>query len=245
MIRAHPLLLFFGQRWIAFCGLLGPIILLAYFVIPFFVGWPFGGATPDVLRDYATTNATFFYAGAWLQAIGTVLCVVFFLGLVSLTASVMRPAGLAVIVASTTLLCLVLVEGVFMVTVPQAASAGDLATVATAFTLSNGAFTRAFAAVPAPATYIAIGVMLRGSALLGSRFAMIALALGCAFEVAAVAAIVSPAGIVIAIVLSAAQSLWIVAAALALMRRAAPSSDSTRSAPLARGPERSGRAGEP
>jgi len=55
--------------------------------------------------------------------------------------------------------------------VPTAAAAGDLATVATTFALSNGTFARVFAIGPAPATYLALGSMLRDSPVLDRRFA--------------------------------------------------------------------------
>ena len=66
------------------CGIIGPLLLTMYFATPVFVSWPTAGAPPDQLMQYAKTHEVIFYLGAWLQATGALLCVVFFLVLVQL-----------------------------------------------------------------------------------------------------------------------------------------------------------------
>lgn len=206
-------------RIVAWCGIVGPLALTAYFVAPLFLDWPFAGGTAATLSAYALSHASFLYAGAWLQAVGSALSVTFFLGLVALARAAGRASGLIVLAGAISLLALVLVEGVFMVAAPIAAASGDTAMAATVFTLANGVFVRAFAVVPAPATYAGLGMLLRDSAVVGPRLATSALVIAIAFELAAFLSILHPAGAVLAIVLSVAQSLWIWSAAVALLRR--------------------------
>ncbi len=70
-----------SRRVAARCGILGPILLVLYFGAPAFTGWPYAGASPEQVTAYATTHAWLFYAGAWLQVTGTLLSLVFFMGL--------------------------------------------------------------------------------------------------------------------------------------------------------------------
>jgi hypothetical protein len=191
------------------------VALTAYFAAPAFTGWPYGGASAAQLISYGESHETLFYAGAWLQATGTLLSVIFFLTLVQLAGAASRLWGILVIVASTALLSLVLVEAVFLVAVPQAAATGDAATVVTAFTLSNGIFVRVFPLAPASASYIALGAIILESHVLPRAFGISALSIGLAFVVAGLVAVFSAAGLIASVVLSVTQELWIFAAAIA------------------------------
>jgi hypothetical protein len=144
--------------------------------------------------------------------------VTFFLAIVHLAGATTRLAGLLLIVASTALLALVLVEAALLVAVPMAAAAGDKATVVTTFDLSNGVFVRVFPLAPSSISYMALGVVILGSRLLHPWLGYAAIGLGVAFELAGVIAVVSSAGLILVIVLAAGQELWIVAAAIALWR---------------------------
>ncbi len=201
------------------CGVVGPLALAVYFGAPALTGWPYAGAAPADLAQYALAHQMLFFAGAWFQVTGTLLSVVFFLAIVQLAGATARLAGLLVVVAATALLSLVLVEAALLVAVPIAAATGDLATVATTFALSNGPFARVFPLAPSSVTYVALGVVILGSTVVGRRFGQVALAIGIAFELTGMLAIVSPVGLIAAIALSAGQALWILAAAAALLRR--------------------------
>ena len=202
----------------AACGIVGPVFLAIYFAAPAFSNWPYAGATAGQLTSYALGHPSLFYAGAWFQVTGTLLCVIFFLAILQLAGSTTRLPGLLVVVASTTLLGLVLVEAALLVAVPMAAGSGDTATVATTFDLSNGVFVRVFPLAPASISYIALGAVILGSGVLHRWFGFAALGLGIAFEVAGTIAVLSSAGLILTIVLSAGQELWIAAAAIALWR---------------------------
>lgn len=207
------------SRLASICGIAGPLLLVAYFSIPAFVAWPYSGASPSRLMAYASAHQSLFYAGAWLQGTGTLLCVVFFLALVDLASATGRLPGMLAIVSSAVLLAVVLVEGAFLIAVPLAASAGDAAAVSTTFELSNGAFLRVFPLAPATATYAALGLVILGSGVLHRWFGYAAIALAAAFELAGIAAIVSAAALIVIAALSAAQALWIAAAAAATWRK--------------------------
>ncbi len=209
-----------STRLVAACGVAGPIALVAYFAAPAFLAWPYSGAPSGVLVTYATAHESLFYGGAWLQSTGTLLSVVFFLALMLRGGAGGRLSGQVLMVSCAALLSVVLIESALLVAVPMAAVAGDRATVATTFALSNGAFIRIFPLAPSSVTYIALGLVILGSGVLHRRFGQAALAIGVVFEVAgAVAIFTSSAPIVIA-VLAAGQALWVIAAAVAVWRSA-------------------------
>ena len=202
----------------ALCGIAGPIALTVYFAAPALSNWPYAGASAAQLASYALGHQRLFYAGAWLQVTGTLLSVAFFLAIVDLARATSRLPGVLVIACSTALLGLVLVEAALLVAVPMAAANGDSATVVTTFDLSNGVFVRIFPLAPASITYIALGAVILGSEVLHRWFGLTAVGLGIAFELAGLIAVFSTGGLVLTIVLSTGQELWIVAAAISLLR---------------------------
>jgi hypothetical protein len=202
------------------CGVAGPIALTVYFAAPALTNWPYAGASAAHLTAYANSHQTLFFAGAWFQATGTLLSIIFFLAIVELAGAATRLPGLVVIVASAALLGLVLVEAALLMEVPLAAANGDAATVVTTFDLSNGVFARVFPMAPASAAYVGLGVVILGSHVLHRWFGYVAVGLGLAFELTGIIALFTLVGVILAIVLSVVQELWIIAAAVALWWRA-------------------------
>jgi hypothetical protein len=198
------------------CGIIGPLLLTMYFATPAFVSWPTAGVPPDQLMQYARAHEVIFYLGAWLQATGALLCVVFFLVLVQLAGAQRYLAGLITIVAVALLLTVVVIEAAMLVAVPFGADNNDVATVAATFALSNGVFVRVFPLAPATAVFAGVAAVLFRSHVLAVGFAWAALAIAALFELAGIAAIFSAAGLILAILLSIAQEAWIVAAAVGL-----------------------------
>ena len=207
-------------RLTATSGVAGTLALIAYFAAPALLGWPFAGASPARLSAYALDHQALFYAGAWLQCTGTLLSVIFFVGLVRMTGAAGGLPATLVIVAAASLLSIVLVESAFMVAVPMAASAGDTATVATSFALSNGVFVRVFPLAPSSATYAALGWALLSGGPLHGGFGYAAITIGAAFELGGIVAIFSSPALVFLALLAAGQALWIAASAVALWRSA-------------------------
>ncbi|MBJ7602047.1 MAG: hypothetical protein JF888_02445 [Candidatus Dormibacteraeota bacterium] len=72
-------------------GILGPVSLTIYFVAPALTGWPFSGASDAQLVVYANRHQQLFYAGAWFQATGALLSIVFFLAILQLAGA--RPVA--------------------------------------------------------------------------------------------------------------------------------------------------------
>ena len=200
----------------AAAGIAGAIALGLYFAAPAFLGWPYAGASAPTLMSFANAHAALFFGGAWLQVTGTLLCVVLFLSLVRLSDAATHLAGMLTAMASAVLLATVVVEAAFLIAVPIAASSGDAGTTASTFALSNGVFLRVFPLAPASATLIGLGLVLRGSNLLGPFLAIAAIGLGIAFELAGIAAIVSPGALVAIAILSVVQAVWVVAAGIRL-----------------------------
>ena len=208
------------RRIAALCGIGGSLALVAYFAAPVLLGWPYAGASPQAIAAYATRHDRLFYAGAGLQVTGTFLCVVFFLALLRLSDAAPRLAGMVLVVAATSLVATAVVEAALLVAVPMAAAAGDMATVATTFAMSNGVFVRIFPLAPASATYVALGAVLLGARVIDRRFGYAALAMGLAFEVAGLLAILADGALLIVAILAAGQVAWVVAASIGLLRSA-------------------------
>jgi hypothetical protein len=208
---------------------LGALLLALYFAAPAFTNWPFAGASPPVLLAYATANQKLFFLGAWLQSLGAVLCVMFFLILVELADGRNTFAGYATGVASALLLSVVLIEAAFMTAVPMAAANADSATVSAAFTMSNGVFVRIFPLAPAPVLFAGVGAVLWKGSVLRRAYCWTAWLLAALFVVAGLAAIFSRAGFVSEIVLSLIQEMWIVTASIAILVTPGRSLDASRS----------------
>lgn len=206
------------RKLAAACGIAGPIFLVVYFTAPALTSWPYAGASPDQLTAYANSRAWLFFAGAWFQVTGTLLSLAFYLAILDWSGARHGFWGSALLVTSGSLLALVLVEAAFLVAVPIAASAGDKSTVATSFALSNGVFVRVFPLAPASGTFVALGAILRDAGTLPRAFAALAFALGIAFELAGLLATVSSFAVFVLIALSVVQTLWTVAAAIAVLR---------------------------
>lgn len=207
------------RHWGAIAGMAGPVLLVVYFATPALVGWPYAGATPDRLVAFATGHSLLFYAGGWLQVTGALLSVAFFLVLLQLSGARARLAGALTITGAALLLAVVTVEAALLEAVPMAAAAGDRATVATTFALSNGVFSRIFPLAPAPLLFAGVGLALHSASLLPRVFARSALVLAGLFVLAGMAAVFGTPGLIAAIALSVVQAIWIAAAAVALARR--------------------------
>jgi hypothetical protein len=202
------------ERLGAIAGILGPLFLAAL------VGWPFSGAAPDVLVAYARSHELLFFAGGWLQATGALLSCVFFLVLVHVSDASYRFDGLLVIVGAAVLLSIVLVEAALLEAVPIAASADDRATVATTFALSNGVFARIFPLAPAPMLFAGLASVVHRSSVIPSAYFTTASGIAILFVLAGVVAVFSPSGLILAIIMSIVEAVWILAAAISFARTA-------------------------
>lgn len=92
--------------------------------------------------------------------------------------------------------------------------------MATAFALSNGVFARIFPLAPAPLLFAGLGIALRRSSIMSDLLGTGALIIAVLFIVAGLAAIFSTAGLILAIIMSIVEAVWILVAAIAFARRA-------------------------
>jgi hypothetical protein len=210
-----------GQRLpilAALAGVVGPVLLAAYFTIPALIGWPSAAESPAKLTVYATAHRLLFYLGGWLQATGALLSIVFILVLLQHSGARRTLAGSATLIGCAVLLSVVAVEAALMEAVPVAAANGDQASVATAFTLSNGVFVRIYPLVPAPLVFAGIGFALFRTSILPRVFARTAVLISGLFLIAGLAAVFGTAGLILATVMSVVEAIWILVAAIAFAR---------------------------
>ncbi len=211
---------------IALCGILGTVLLGTYFGVGFSIG--LAQLPPDATMAQVVSVATqyhnLWFLGTWLQATGSLLSVIFFLGLVQRAGGTVRLAGLLTILGSAVLLAVVLIEGVFTLDLAQAAVNGHLATSLTSFDIMT-VFTYVYPIVPAPLIFLSLGTILLGSRLLPRVFGYLAFGLGIAFAVVGLVGLFTTP--VLALVVLSLQALWVLAAAITLMVRSGMASDAT------------------
>jgi hypothetical protein len=202
-------------RWTLLAGITGPVLLVAYFVIPAFISWPSAGESPGKVAAYASAHQVLFYLGGWLQATGALLSVVFLLVLLQRSGARRTLSGAATLTGCAVLLSVVAVEAAMLEAVPIAAANGDQATVATGFEFASGVFVRIYPLIPAPLVFAGIGFALYRTSILPRVFARSAVLIAGLFLIAGLAAVFGTAGLIFATVMSAAEALWIPAAAIA------------------------------
>jgi len=150
-----------------------------------------------------------------LQAIGSLLTVLFALALVHLAGATHRFAGWVTLLAGTTILLVSLVEVTFYLAAAQAAVTGNVATG----TLSN-ALIKAVQHVflVAPALLLPLGAVLLSARVLPRVFAYLALALGAVLQALGLVGLFGVLQPVIDVLLIV-QGVWFLAAAITLAVR--------------------------
>jgi sulfur carrier protein ThiS len=144
-----------GRSLVVASGVLGPLMLGAYFVAPLFAA-PLGrliyAAHPPTAEvvDIGTRYHELLYAGGWLQVTGALLAVIFFLALATMASAPESLAAKIVQLGSAVLVAMVLAEVVFTITWVAAAVNGQVASSRASFDLM-AAFIRVFPIVPVPA----------------------------------------------------------------------------------------------
>jgi hypothetical protein len=202
----------------------GTVLLGVYFGVGASIGLAQlpPSATLAQVVSVATQYHDLWLLGTWLQATGSLLTVIFFLGLVHHANGATRLAGALTLLGSAVLLAVVLIEGVFTIDLAQAAADGHQATALTSFDLMT-VFTHIYPIAPAPLIFLALGTVLLGSRLLPRAFAYLALALGGVFEVLGLVGLFTVSAITLFPL--ALQAVWVVAAAVALIVGAGKASD--------------------
>lgn len=196
----------------ALCGVVGPVTLVASFVIN---PAPPAEATVAQLADFANLNHSTIVAGGWLQGMGSLLIVLFALSLVHFAGALHRLAGWITLLAAATILAVSLLEVTFYLAAVQAAGTGDVASGLASHNLIK-AVQHVF--LIAPALLLPVGVVLAGSQILPRVFTYSALALGATLQGLGLLGLFNVLQPVIDVLLIV-QASWFVAAAVALALR--------------------------
>ena len=194
-------------------GILGSVMLIVYFSAPFLIfPFPPSNATPAQIVSNVTQYQLDYMLAAWLQGTGTLLVIVFVLGLVYLAKAWNMFAGWITLLASASVLMLSLIEGTFFIDATQAVINGHPDTAVTSFDLTF-VFIHTF--FIAPSLLLPLAFVLRNSRLLPRPFWPSALVLGVAFESFGLVGLIIPTLTIPSIVLLVAMIIWIITAAIA------------------------------
>ena len=193
----------------ALCGIVGPIILVGSFIMN---PAPPADYTVAQLRDFAIQHHNEIVLGGWLQGIGSLLLVLFAIALVHLADATQRFAGWITQLSGAAILMVSLMEVTFYLATVQATELGD-----TASALSSANLIKAVQHVflIAPALLLPLGFVLLGSNVLPRGFAYLALVMGATLQIFGLLGLFNVLQPVID-TLVGVQSLWFVAAAIAL-----------------------------
>lgn len=194
-------------------GIAGVVMLGTSFSIN---NGPPPGATTAELVAFARQNFSAIVWGAWLQAVGTTLTVVFAIGLVFLANAAQRFAGWLTLFGGVILTAVSLVEIVFYF----GALYPDPATMVLISLALGHATQHLYFIVAAPALFLPLGAVIVGTRVLPRGFGYLAFVLGAAFIIAGIASLpqlIVPSG---ETALAAIQALWWLAAAIVVMFRA-------------------------
>lgn len=211
----------FLGRWLAGCGIAGPVLLALYFILPALIpslrALLYGNATPST-GQIVTVGAHYHLLltfGGWMQGMAATLCVVFLLALAHWSGAGTSLPGRLLLLGSAVLVGVALAEMLFTFTWASAAAHGQATTARAAYDLMTR-FIQVFTMVPAPAVYLALtAVLTTGRPMLPPIFTCLAALLGIGFFLLGLVAIVAPQAGAAAGGLS---DLWILAAGITILR---------------------------
>jgi hypothetical protein len=173
------------------------------------------GNSDAQLLEFAQRNYAQVLWGAWLQAVGPALIVLFAFSLVHMAGAEHRLAGWMTFFGATTLMTVSLIEVTFYISAlhqqPPAMGAMSLGAIS--------AVQHLYFVIAAPAVFLPLGMILRGSDVLPKSFGYLAIALAIlffAFGAIYMLTLTLPDPVT---ALGAVQALWWFAAAVALILR--------------------------
>lgn len=197
----------------ALSGIVGVVLLVTSFAIN--NSGPPPGATYQVLVTFVQQNYAKVLWGAWLQAVGPVLIVVFALALVHLAGAMHRLAGWMTFFGATILMIVSLMEVTFYIS----ALSLDPASMPSISLKLISAVQHLYFIVAAPALFLPLGIVLVGSGILPRLLGHLALVLATVFAVLGaifLSRLTLPSPVT---ALGAVQALWWLAAAITLIVR--------------------------
>lgn len=193
-------------------GIAGVVLILVSFNIN--PGPPPGASNAEIIKFGQQYYASVLW-GAWLQAVGPVLIVLFAFSLVHLAEATQRLAGWMTFLGATTLMMVNLIEVTFYIT----ALHSDPPMMPFISLNLISAVQHLYFIVAAPTLFLPLGIVLVGSRILPRVFGYLALLLAIAFAALGaiyMLALTLPAGVT---AFGGVQGLWWLAAAIALVVR--------------------------
>ena len=155
-------------------GVIGVVLLGLSFAIN---AGPPPNATSAELMKFAHDNYANILWGAWMQAVGPVLIVLFAFSLVHLAGATQRLSGWMTFFGATILMTVSLVETTFYISALHA----DPATMPHISLVLISAVQHLYFIVAAPSLFLPLGIVLLRSAVLPQLFGYLALALAAVF----------------------------------------------------------------
>jgi hypothetical protein len=199
----------------ALAGLLGVLMLIVSFNIN--PGPPQDHPTPGQLIAFGNAYHTQIMTGAWLQAVGTVLLIIFALGLVHLADATARFSGWLTAFGGAILTATGLIEVTFYL----AAINGTQMTTGLISLDMIHAVQRLYFMVAAPAVFLPLGTVIIGARVLPRVFGYAALLLGGLFVALGIVGLYIPLQTVDNVV-GIVQGVWWLGASVVLLVRPTP-----------------------
>ncbi len=200
----------------ALCGILGAVSLSVSFSIN---PGPPAGATIQQIIVWGQQVQGLIRAGAWLQAFGSLLEVIFMLALIYLANATKRLSSMIIAFTATAIMSVSLIEIAGYLSAIQSGVNGDLISLRMSLILIQ-AIQHAYVIAPAPANLLALGVLLLNSHLLPRIqlriFAAIAIILGAVVGVMGLIGTFIPMQTQIDMALTV-QEVWFIATSIALL----------------------------
>jgi hypothetical protein len=209
---------------IAVAGIIGQCFLSIYFsgiLVP--EGLNMERESVAQLNDLVTKHQSAILLDAWLMATGSILSVIFYVGLVYASGAIMRFSGLVTIIASAIVLAVALVDVTFMVAAINAAILGHTDTTKVTFDFVAGsgeAFDYTFIFGPAPMLITSLGFVLLGTDILPRFFGYAAIAIGIMFFIAGLLSIFYPRASMITPMFEIVQmgrGIWVLTSAIFIL----------------------------
>ncbi len=208
---------------IALSGILGAVALVAYFAAPWtWLPLPLATASPAEVQAFSTQYHDTLLWDTWLQAVGSLLSIIFAIGLVHLAGANGKFAGRLILPVCAVILGLSLMEGSFALGAQIASDSGHLDAAVTCLDLT---YVFVHIVLLAPSLFLTLGAALLGTRLLPTSFVYVALALGALFQILGFIALFSTAAMQATIIVLMLQEVWSVAVAIMLIARPAEQVD--------------------
>lgn len=198
--------------WGGLTGAVGVVLLGLSFAIN--IGPPSNPTNAELMK-FAQDNYAKILWGAWLQAVGPFLIVLFAFSLVHLARATQRLAGWMTFFGATILMTVSLIEITFYISALHA----DPAVMPYISLVLISAVQHLYFMIAAPSLFFPLGIVLLGSAVLPRPFGHLALLLAGVFAVLGAAFMLRLTLPDYITAFAAVQAIWWFAAAIALIAR--------------------------